>query len=49
VDLVGTGGDNAKVEARSDGVVGQGLNSGAGEEGSGVLEVEHLAAEFIRN
>ena len=49
MDLAGAGGDNAEVGASSDGIVGGGLDSSAGEEGGGVLEVEHLAAEFIRN
>lgn len=46
-DLTGTGGDDAEIGAGSDGGVDVGVDLGAGEEGGGVLEVEHLAAELV--
>jgi len=46
-DLAGAGGDDAEIGAGSDGRVSGGVDLGAGEEGGGVLEVEHLAAELV--
>lgn len=45
--LARTGGDDAEIGSGSDGVIHRSVNLRAGEEGSGVLEIEHLAAEFI--
>jgi len=46
-DLAGAGGDDAEIGAGGDGRVGGGVDLGAGKEGGGVLEVEHLAAELV--
>lgn len=45
--LPGAGGDYAEVGGGGDGVVVRGEDVGAGEEGGGVLEVEHLAARLV--
>lgn len=47
LDLAGPGGDNAEVGPGRHGVVDGGVDLGAGEEGGGVLEIEHLAAELV--
>lgn len=46
-DLSGAGGDYAEVGSDGDGVVDVSDDLGAREEGGGVLEVEHLAAELV--
>lgn len=46
-DLTGPGGDDAQIRSDGDGVIGGGMNLRAREEGGGVLEIEHLAAELI--
>lgn len=46
-DLAGAGGDDAEIGAGGGGRVDGGVDLGAGEEGGGVLEVEHLAAELV--
>ena len=46
-DLAGAGGDDAEVGAGRHGVVDGGVDLGAGEEGGGVLQVQHLAAELV--
>lgn len=46
-DLASSGGDDAEIGAGSDRVVDRGVDPGAREEGGGVLEVEHLAAELV--
>lgn len=45
--LPGPGGDDAEVGAGGGGVVGGGGDLGAGEEGGGMLEVQHLASELL--
>lgn len=46
-DLACAGGDDAEIGADSDRVVYRGVDRYAGEEGGGVLEIEHLAAKLI--
>ncbi|KAI5322436.1 hypothetical protein L3X38_031508 [Prunus dulcis] len=47
-DLAGPSGDDVELRSDCDGVVDVGYDLGAGEEGGGVLEVEHLVAELLR-
>jgi len=47
-DLAGLGSDDAEIRSDGDGVVDGGVDFGVGEEGNGVLEVEHLAAKLVR-
>ena len=46
-DLSSAGSDDADVGSGSDGVVDGGDDLGTGEEGGGVLEVEHFATELV--
>jgi hypothetical protein len=46
-DLAGPGNDDAEIGSDSDRVVDGGVDFGVGEEGNGVLEVEHLAAKLV--
>ena len=46
--LAGPSGDDAEIGGGSGRVVSGGGDGGAREEGGGVLEVEHLAAELVR-
>jgi hypothetical protein len=46
-DLAGPGSDDAEIRSDGDDVVDRGVDFGVGEEGNGVLEVEHLAAKLI--
>lgn len=45
--LAGAGGDDAQIGVGGVGVVEGGVDLGPGEEGGGVLEVEHLAPELV--
>lgn len=42
-----SGSDDAEIGSDGDGVVDGGVDFGVGEEGNGVLEVEHLAAKLV--
>lgn len=46
-DLPRTSSDDAEIGSGGDGVIDRGDDLSSGEKGSGVLEVEHFATEFI--
>lgn len=45
--LPGTRGDDDEIRPGGYGVIDRGVDLGAGEEGGGVLEVQHFSAELI--
>jgi hypothetical protein len=47
-DLAGPDSDDAEIGSNDDGVVDGCVDFGVGEEGNGVLEVEHLTAKLVR-